>query len=330
MQDSTRQNRTVAEAVASFGVFYNETLRPVLQSFDDERRRNLKKAGKFAGVVLAVSLVVGAIGGGAWWIGVPIAVLLSLAGFPAFRGDWAVRVKMAVMPRVLDHLSPGLTYDPISFVGQDGFVRSRLCTRRIDRYRGEDCVQGAIGATQVMFSEIHAEHREEYRDAKGRRHTRWITLFRGLFFVGDFNKHFDGVTVVVPDVAERMLGSWLGNLLQKANFAQSGALVKLEDPEFEKVFAVYGDDQVEARYILTPALMRRLLDFRRRTGREISVSFAESCVFVAVSQTRDLFEPRMFGSLLDPTWARAFFDDVAMAVGIVEDLNLNTRIWTKT
>ncbi len=314
---------------ATFGMFYNQTLGPTLQEFEDQRRGILARTAKAAAVLFGVALVAGLVGGGFWWLGMAIAAIGSGGAFAIFRGDWAQRFKTSVVPLVLGHLAPGLSYDPQSFIGMDGFLSSRMCEKQIDRYRGEDLVTGRIGATEVVFSEIHAEHREEYTDNKGHRHTRWVTLFRGLFFVGDFNKHFDGFTVVVPDMAERMLGSWLGNLLQKANFGRSGDLIRLEDPEFEKVFAIYGSDQVEARYILTPALMRRLLDFKKQTGREVSVSFAESSVFVAVSQTRDLFEPRLFGSLTDPSWARAYFDDLAMAVGIVEDLNLNTRIWTK-
>jgi len=329
MQEITATTDSTQDPAATFGVFYNETLRPALQSFEDERRRILGRTVRLGAALFAVALAAGLIGGGAWWAGMAVAAVGTGIGFAVFRGDWAIRFKTSVMPRILDHLAPGLSYEPAACIDESDFERSRLCERRIDRYRGEDRVQGQVGATAIAFSEIHAQHREEYRDSKGRRHTRWVTLFKGLFFVGDFNKHFQSVTVVVPDTAERMLGSWLGNMIQKANFARSGELVKLEDPEFEKVFAVYGDDQVEARYILTPALMRRLLEFRKRTGRDVSISFAESSVFVGVAYARDLFEPRLFSSLLDPSWARSYFDDVTMAVGIVDDLNLNTRIWTK-
>ena len=55
-----------------------------------------------------------------------------------------------------------------------------------------------------------------------------------------------------PDVAEKLLGNFLGNLVQKYNFPQSGKLVKLENVKFEKEFAVYGTDQIESRFVLTP------------------------------------------------------------------------------
>jgi len=35
--------------------------------------------------------------------------------------------------------------------------------------------------------------------------------------------------------------------------------VGLVDPVFEKIFEAYGTDQVEARYLLTPTFMQRLV-----------------------------------------------------------------------
>jgi len=52
-------------------------------------------------------------------------------------------------------------------------------------------------------------------------------------------------------------------------------------------------------------------------------------VFVAVSYTRNLFEPRLFKTLLDFSPIRQYYEDLALAIGIVDDLNLNMRIWSK-
>lgn len=50
--------------------------------------------------------------------------------------------------------------------------------------------------------------------------------------------------------------------------------VKLEDPVFEREWEVYATDQIEARYILTPALMERMLEIKRRFGgKSIEFSF---------------------------------------------------------
>ncbi|MFT5169968.1 MAG: hypothetical protein ACI8Q2_000583, partial [Candidatus Omnitrophota bacterium] len=43
----------------------------------------------------------------------------------------------------------------------------------------------------------------------------------------------------------------------------------------------------------------------------------------------NLFEPRIFKTLLDFKPIEEYFEDLSFAIGIVEDLNLNTRIWSK-
>jgi hypothetical protein len=54
-----------------------------------------------------------------------------------------------------------------------------------------------------------------------------------------------------------------------------------------------------------------------------------SRVNVAISMTRNMFEPRIFRSVLDFRLASEYMNDLRFATGIVDDLNLNTRIWTK-
>ncbi len=63
------------------------------------------------------------------------------------------------------------------------------------------------------------------------------TVFRGLFFIGDFNKHFTCKTVVLTDTAESLFGAF-GKMFQAWNLARD-QLIKLEDPEFEKLFVVW-------------------------------------------------------------------------------------------
>ena len=134
--------------------------------------------------------------------------------------------------------------------------------------------------------------------------------------------------MVLPDTAERSFG-FLGKFLQET-FKHSGELVKLEDPEFEKEFVVYSSDQIEARYILSHSMMKRILEFKRKSNSRVHLSFHHSNVYLAVSSQRNRFEPRIMKSVLDPDLCREYLDDLLFAIEIVDDLNLNTRIWTKS
>ncbi|MCX6694844.1 MAG: DUF3137 domain-containing protein, partial [Candidatus Altiarchaeota archaeon] len=130
------------------------------------------------------------------------------------------------------------------------------------------------------------------------------------------------------DSAEKMFGKMIGGFIQSKNITRP-PLVKMEDPEFEKDFVVYGQDQVEARYVLSTSLMQRITEFRKKTGKNIFLSFVDDKLMVAIPYKKDQFEPSLFHSIVDFEQIRQFHAVLQLTAGIVEDLNLNTRIWNK-
>jgi hypothetical protein len=231
------------------------------------------------------------------------------------------KYKEEIIKGMVNFIDPSLTYNSTAFISQHEFSNSKIFIRKIDRYKGDDLVVGNIGKTEVRFSELNALY--ETKDKEG---TKYVSLFKGIFFIADFNKDFVGETIVLPDTAEKLFGK-LGTMFQKMNVSRPD-LVKLENPDFEKAFVVYGTDQVEARYILTPALMERILDFQKKSGK-IHLSFLHSKVYIAISLNKNLFEPPLFRSMLNYKLVEDYFKYLKLAVNIVEDLDLNTRIWTK-
>ncbi|HOK95882.1 MAG TPA: DUF3137 domain-containing protein, partial [Anaerohalosphaeraceae bacterium] len=247
--------------------------------------------------------------------------------FAAAGRKYKQAFKQKIIGGLVRFIEPGLDYQPEGFIDQQTFEAAGLFHQHIDRYGGEDLVTGIVGKTQMAFSEVHAEYKTTTRTSKGHTQTHWHTIFKGLFFAADFNKHFRGRTIVLPDTAEKLFGG-LGRMLQSWNIARAD-LVKLEDPEFEREFAVYGDDQIESRYILSTSLMQRILDFQKKAGVKISLSFVGSTMYAAVPLARDLFEPPYFSTPDSIDRIEDYYRDLMLAVGIVDDLNLNTRIWSK-
>ncbi len=234
--------------------------------------------------------------------------------------------KQKVIEPIVGFVSPDLQYEPRNFIGADSFQRSRIFMKTVDRYTGDDMVQGKIDKTQIWFSEVKAEYKSTTTDNKGHTKTTWHTIFKGLFFIADFNKHFQTSTVVLPN---RLGKGVLGNFLNKMNWVRREKHVRLEDPEFNKHFVVYGEDQIEARYVLSTALMQRLTEFRKKHPNPIYVSFVNSFLYIAIAYQKDLFEPTWFKKLTRFSLVKEYFEDIQLAVSIVEELNLNNRIWTK-
>jgi hypothetical protein len=318
--------------------YYEEQLLPQLQGLEGERKKALLSM-----LVLTVVFVM-------FFVFMSVLVLLfdnsgSLCGVvlccPAplmfiawtfavnhIKGGYVKGFKGNIIGKIVKFIDPGLDYAHEKGISRELFSRSRIFLQAVDRFTSEDFVSGTIDKTRIEFSEVHAEDRQESHDSDGHHQTRYVTIFRGVFFAADFNKSFKGRTLVLPDAAQKLLGSIIGSALQGKNFMRP-PLVKLEDPEFEKLFVVYGDDQIESRYILSTSLMSRITEFRKKSGRDIYLSFVDDKVIVAIPYRKNLFEPHLFRSLIDYSAVEAYFTDLQFVLSLVEDLNLNTRIWSK-
>ena len=316
--------RTAAE----FAQFFQTDLAPCLKACEQDRR---KTAGNVL-MLFAALAILAAIAGMVVLSNVPNPLSLLFVALPALAiagvcytlmtSGYRTRFKNNFIAQVVRFFGPDFEYEPSGYIGQERFEQCRIFQHHIDRYSGEDHIQGQAGKTAFECSEVHAQYKVRTKNG-----THWYTIFKGLLFIADFNKYFNGTTLVLPDVAEAGLG-WLGQKLQEMNFTRPGELVKLEDPEFERLFVVYSTDQVEARYILSPSLMHRLVEFRHRVGHPAHLSFMHGSVFVAVDPGKNLLEPTIF-SPINFELAHASFQDLCFVLSIIEDLNLNTRIWTK-
>lgn len=163
--------------------------------------------------------------------------------------------------------------------------------------------------------------------SKDRSNKDFGSNFVGLFGVIEFNKNIKGHTIILPDVLEKRIG-YLAKNFQGLNFSRD-KLINLEDPVFESNFVVYSTDQIEARYILTPSLMERITSFRKKINKPIIISFSKDTLYLAIPQPYELISLNKSKSLLSPGFFEKLEDEITKTIGIVKDLNLNTRIWKR-
>ena len=327
------------KTLEELNAYYEEQIKPDLMVLDKKRvaiKKKLVPLIVIGGVmsILSFGLIV-YFHFSLFLMVIPLMIWAVLIGgwYFSFYRDFLSQFKEQVIKRIVAFIDSTLVYDKDKYLPKELFLESQIFKARADRYEGDDFVSGKIGDTDIQFSEINVKHVEKTKHhntgtgSNQKTETKTYPIFKGLFFVADFNKNFAKKTIVLPDKAEKMFGR-LGQKLQAMNFLQ-GELIKLEDPEFEELFVVYGDDQIESRYILSTSLMKRITDFRKKANKEICMSFVASKVFVAIPYDKPLFEPSIFKTLVDFSKIREYFEDLQIAIKIVEDLNLNTRIWSK-
>jgi hypothetical protein len=314
-------------------------LLPELHELEEQRLAAFARGQKALLISLAVCVGLGALillvvyfqqGSVFWWLllaGLVLGLIIGLSIRHQKLQKFKVFFKDRVIAAIVTNISPGLFYDAQLEISRPEFRESGLFSTYPDRYSGEDLIQGRYVKTDFRLSEIHAEERRQ-RKTKNGTQTYYVTIFKGLFLIADFHKHFRGRTFVLPDNSERIFGDWLSKKLQYFSGGR-GDLVYLEDPEFERHFKVYSDDQVEARYILSTSMMWDILELRRRFATGIRLSFIDSKIYLAIPSSRNFLEPDIKKDLTAPETVYLLYAEVELLLKLIDDLNLNTRIWSK-
>jgi hypothetical protein len=239
--------------------------------------------------------------------------------------QYKYRFKQEVVGAALNSVDQSLTIEPDNGILEPEFISSQLFSTQPDRYYTEDLVRGTAGKTSFYFAEVHAEYKTETQTKNGRQ-VHWHDILKGIVFAADFNKNFNGITVVRPKDFGSSLGAWFSKNIFSVGDKD---IVQLENDYFNKNFVTYSTDQIEARYILTPAMMEKISDLNERSAYCISISFINSSVYMAFPLVNNYFEPPVFKTLLKPDLLEEDLSILTFMYAIIEELDLNTRIWTK-
>ncbi|RYD73663.1 MAG: DUF3137 domain-containing protein [Sphingobacteriales bacterium] len=307
-------------------------LQNILSGLETERKKISSTQKK--GYLFILSGIIIAIGGAVLGLPVPsviaglipviygIVILYKISDeLKAYKRSF----KIDVIGTALKSLDPSLCIEPEKGIQDYEFVAMQIFSEEPDRYHTEDLVSGNAGKTSFYFAEVHAEYKREVQTKNGTR-TEWHDIFKGILFTADFNKNFNGVTLVKPKDLFGTMSAWFTkNLFSFSN----KDVVNLENTAFDKAFITHSTDQVEARYILTPAMMERILTLNKNSKNTISLSFINSKMYIAFPLSRNYFEAPVFKTLLNPELLNQDIAAINFMYDIVRELDLNTRIWGK-
>ena len=282
---------------AQIDALYESTLKPRLEALEGLRREvksYITKAAVVVGVpavmlwghtalefLLPEGLEWLALAGSfvALFAGVGIAgVKYLLPGFSAFA-NYRVRFKHEVAAEVFKIVCPTASYAPLEGIAETTFDEPGLFNTR-GGFKSDDRVRGTIGQTPFEAADVSRSY------TTGGKNSRTVVVFRGLFFHLDFNKTLRGVTLVDPK------GASPSSVGSRSDLTE----VVLENPEFADTFTVYASDETEARYILTPAMMERILALQSNTEKSVHLAFKNNRAFLGINYERALFEPGIAAS----------------------------------
>lgn len=237
------------------------------------------------------------LGGLYWWVTKP-------------RREYAREYKKGILPDIAK-LFGHFSYQIDGEIPMQKLERSKIIPHH-HRYKSEDYFFGEYNGVKLEFSEIHLEER---RGSGKNRH--WVTVFKGLAVLLDLKaKRFHGHTILDRD-RTALFDSWKSSRkeLERAH---------LVDPEFEDLFDVYTDDQVEARYLVDPVMMERLKELHDEYhGKGMMAALYENQMLIIIASDHNHFEPaNIYIPAADPTHVLNMKKEVESILSIIDRLEL--------
>lgn len=135
--------------------------------------------------------------------------------------------------------------------------------------------------------------------------------------INNMNKNFKGTTVMKPH-------SKISKLLVLPRLHKT----VLEDVEFEKKFEVYTDDDVEARYLITPSFMERLNNIKVAfKTKKVFAVFCQDKLFIELYTNKDLFSICTLSEPLnDKKQFYTMFEEILSIYKLIDYFKLDQKI----
>ncbi len=252
-------------------------------------RSKIKKNGVVAIIVVTAMFLFAAIN--------PIFIVLAIIGIVIWsastkrlknvtdtKGTTYVDLfKQKIIGPIIENAFEAAKYNPKAGLSREDYIKGGY-KDDIDRYISDDLIIAPLKvgkelSTFVTFAEVHTKKR--YKDSDG--DTRYSTQFHGI--AGGF--------LIPKDIGKRIyirsngsVSTWNENK------------VKMDVPEFEKLFDVESDDKILAMRILTADVMTEMIDLYKKCKFGFEVSIVKDNVYMRIS-TGPMFEPDIFKSSME-------------------------------
>lgn len=290
----------------------------------------LAVAAFFLGYIIGTSYLGGTtdIGFFIRWIGGIGSVFLLLGPYMILKRTeerFVQKYKSILFGHFLPAIAPSARYAAGEHIARQSFTESKLFPyQELSSLKGSDLITRADQQFQCSHLDIMQVERTQ---SNGKSETKYSQLFKGYFLSAAFNKSFSGETYVLPDGPRAVLGEVYGESFNTLLKRPGTNIARMEDPDFEQAFSVFTSDQQEARYILSPKLMERILHVKQIFTQDVYVSFIGHQVYVAVQSDKDLFSPPSYGHTYKRELVEKQYSILQALVTIPELFDLDRKIW---
>ena len=276
-------------AKQKFEIYYQTNLHPLLQEQEKIRRKYLTRFFLLFGLSLIFYplLIVATIWIMAQFESADVGPVLLVSGLfvmllyaPIHR--YKKKVKNQIMPTFANFFG---TFEYVFEQTIDSeILRQSKLFKDFTINQGDDYFCGIYDGVKITIAEEKLQKPQDMAIMNiSYEHKK--NVFCGVCILLEMNKNFRGQTIGLCDRG-------LFNMFCRPEGLQN---VRLEDIRFEKIFEIYADNQIEARYLLTTAFMERLLKLQKLyEGKSIQFSFNNNKLLIAIATKQNMFETNSF------------------------------------
>lgn len=266
----------------AFRSFHQEKIHPLLKSLEARRRALVAQAQTRAQIAAFLCLL----------IGIVLVALLVAKGLSSVllipllaiglvvhwshgpKRSYHDRIKSEIFPAVVSFFGESFKYLPRGANPTKlQALKSLDLLPKHDSHTLDDYVSGVYKGVSVEFTELALTIRKDKKD---------VTVFDGMVLTLGLKRTLKSRILLRQDKGA------LGNFFRAAPMPR----VRLEDPEFEKMFEVYGGDQIESRTVLTPRFMECLRSLAIRFGGQMECTMVGNKLIALLPTDEDYFAVR--------------------------------------
>ncbi len=233
--------------------------------------------------------------------------------------SFELEFKTKIFNKIINFINPNFKYILHGHINLNEFLEMGFFENKNYDISGNDQIIGKHSGVPFQLCDLSVLRTRNF----SKENESPDVVLSGQVFIAKFNKSFKNEVYLVAKKIEKTFSSGDTDL----HLDYLGKKVKLEDLEFMKMFNVYSSDPIEARYILSTAMMERIKEVVKTTKGNYLISFRNNRISIANNSNKNNFEVSMFKSITKTNQVQQFYTDLCKQLKMIDDLKLNINIW---
>lgn len=213
-------------------------------------------------------------------------------------------------------------FTDVKYIPNSGLPESVIINTKMmdtgDRYHSNDYISAKYKEINFECADVMIE--ERYTDIDG--DTQYSTIFKGQWFIFDFNKSFKANIQICE---KSFSGAKRGGLFSKEVYKK----IKMEDIDFNKVFKIYAENELDAFYVLTPNTMQKIKELNNKLQGNLLFCFINNKIHIGLHNRKDLFEPNIYKKIDLEKDKEKILKDIKIITEFVDILDLDNDLFKR-